>query len=561
MGVSHLVPDVAQTTAPDGPWLKLSAALTDCVATIAQRQDLLVRCAPGAGRGAPGCFVPALATIELAGAHLGADPRTCDPSRPSDRDRYPVLWGALVHEAAHADHSRWEVPNGASDADSSAAVLLEESRIEAAHLARRSGDRHWIRAAIRTLVLADFDDAAMTKRDAAQAAGLLLARVDNGVLDEGEVSALTAVVTKVLGRTRLAKLRRIWRKAHTIADDDANGMLELGRRWCKAIGTNADRVRGGKPGLGRPSPLIEAVRDVLDAVVAASRPSTGGGSVDVAVRAAERTQRERSANAACRVFAGRDTAGSRAGAPDRRLRLPTPDEQAAARRLARALRDAAHRERAATTTTSLTPPGRLRMRAALAADAQRAAGVAPTAEPFTRTVRRHVPSPPLRLGIVCDASGSMDAVVKPVASAAWILARAAAHIPDARSATVVFAERAHPLTHPGAAPSAVREFPATGGTLAFCDALDALDGALELCRPGAARLLTIVSDGELPPGERLRGQERVARMTKAGCAVLWLALGQNDTPLDGVEIVTLANPADAVEAIARAAVRSLAAVP
>ena len=81
----------------------------------------------------------------------------------------------------------------------SAALLLEESRIEAAHLTRRSGDRHWIRAAVRTLILADFADAAMTKWNAAQAAGLLLARVDGGVIDDDEVSTVTAVVEKVLG--------------------------------------------------------------------------------------------------------------------------------------------------------------------------------------------------------------------------------------------------------------------------------------------------------------------------------------------------------------------------
>lgn len=104
MGMSHLAADEAPATTPVGPSLKLSAVLTKCVADIAERQDLLVRCAIGAGRGAPGCFVPALAAVELNGAnHLGADPRMCDPSRPSDRDRYPALWGVLVHEATHAN--------------------------------------------------------------------------------------------------------------------------------------------------------------------------------------------------------------------------------------------------------------------------------------------------------------------------------------------------------------------------------------------------------------------------------------------------------------------------
>jgi hypothetical protein len=83
--------------------------------------------------------------------------------------------------------------------------------------------------------------------------------------------------------------------------------------------------------------------------------------------------------------------------------------------LTRALRAAAARDRVPVTITSATPPGRLKMRAALAADAQRAAGALPTAQPFSRTARRHVPAPPLRVAIACDISGSMAPYARPVA--------------------------------------------------------------------------------------------------------------------------------------------------
>ncbi|HEX5144467.1 MAG TPA: hypothetical protein VFW21_11435 [Mycobacterium sp.] len=67
------------TTAPG--WLALSAALTDEVPVIADREDLLVTVAPGAGQGAPACFLPAHATIELDGTHLGGvDPATATPT-------------------------------------------------------------------------------------------------------------------------------------------------------------------------------------------------------------------------------------------------------------------------------------------------------------------------------------------------------------------------------------------------------------------------------------------------------------------------------------------------
>lgn len=104
----HVLADDDATAAPaevDPAWLALSAALTDQLPALADREDLTVSCAPGQGRGAPGCFVPALAAIEVDGERLEVHPATCDPARPSDRERYPATWGVLVHEAAHARHT------------------------------------------------------------------------------------------------------------------------------------------------------------------------------------------------------------------------------------------------------------------------------------------------------------------------------------------------------------------------------------------------------------------------------------------------------------------------
>src|SRR5512146_848343 len=99
--------------------------MTAQVAPVAGRDDLTVTVAPGAGRGAPACFVPASAEIEVNGACLPVDPATADPANPADRERYPALWGATVHEGAHAAHSRWRAPAGANAAWLSAALALE----------------------------------------------------------------------------------------------------------------------------------------------------------------------------------------------------------------------------------------------------------------------------------------------------------------------------------------------------------------------------------------------------------------------------------------------------
>ena len=123
---------------------------------IADRDDLLVTVAPGAGHGAPACFLPATATIELDATHLGElDPDTATPDLEADRVRYRIGWGLLVHECAHAQHSRWDVPAGTPAAVGEAAMILEESRVEAAHLARRPRDRSWLRAMIQSLILSE----------------------------------------------------------------------------------------------------------------------------------------------------------------------------------------------------------------------------------------------------------------------------------------------------------------------------------------------------------------------------------------------------------------------
>jgi len=622
----------ADALAAELTWLQLSSALTDQVPAIADRDDLTVTIAPGAGGGAPGCFIDALASIELDSATLtdhGIDPTTCTPERVSDRDRYAPTWGVLTHECAHARHSRWDLPTGASEPSSvaaSASMMLEESRIEAAHLARRPGDRRWLRASATDLILPNIltlqaadqpaeattptpatpeapeptatpnapdsetptteapapapsepvaaeaastasaaPEAPMSAWSAAHAAGLLLARVDAGVLDEDEVSALDDLITPVLGTERLGSLRDIWRAAHEAADDDGETMLRLGRDWCQALDLDpddADPAEGLEPADARdlPSPLTAAVITTLGTILSNDAPEETPDPTPArhATRKAEADARETSHHVASVVFGPRG--GARTGGGNTAIsgtRKPTEGENAAARRLARALREAGSRERIAVTTTSATPPGRLSMRGAMAVDAQRAAGATPTAEPFTRSTRRHVPTPPLRVGIACDVSGSMSAAAPVIASTAWILNRATGFVTDAKAATVIFGQHVRPITRPGQVPSEVTEFEATDGTEKVARAIDALDGALDLTRRDAARLLVIVSDGYFDIDELTTGQQRINRLRAAGCAVLWIALNTYSVPMDGTTAVILDDPATAAQAIARAATDAL----
>jgi hypothetical protein len=158
----------------------------------------------------------------------------------------------------------------------------------------------------------------------------------------------------------------------------------------------------------------------------------------------------------------------------------------------------------------------------------------------------------------------MRAFTGPVASAGWILARAAGALPAATTATVLYGEQVHALTHPHQAPARVTDFDAPDGTEQLCRAIDALDGALGLSRPGTARLLAIVSDTYHTEPEIAGGQRRITRLAKTGCGVIILRPDDPfpwDEPYEwkDAQVITLTDPADTIEVIARAATRALTA--
>ncbi|ROO52822.1 hypothetical protein EDC02_7766 [Micromonospora sp. Llam0] len=586
-------PDAASTPLPaDHAWLRMSAALSAHIPPIAGREDLLVVIEPGAGNGAPACFIRERATVEIDGTYLGIDPRSVDPHDPDAREKYPVAWGLLVHEAAHSQHTRWEFGTGPARV-AEAAALLEESRIETAQLRRRPGDRRWLRAAVTRILL---DDIPTTDDPwaAAASAALVLARVDAGVIDPDEAEQLRRAVARILRPTLLKTLTSIWRDAHQVPDDDTDAMLALGRRWCDTLGVDPDtpppppgtgqagsgnghsgagQGSGGSPGGG--GVLRKAAASVVGAVAVHDAEAAQAAAAAAAraqqraqQRKAEADQQKRSQDAAGAVFDGDGGTGGGGGAstngnplvrtqPSRhRTREPGDDERAAARKLARALREAAYREPTDAVTTSVTPPGRLVTRAALAADAQRAAGQIPTSQPWRRTERRRVPQPPIHVGIVADVSPSVETFAGPIASAAWITAQATAWA-GGTSATVTFGQYVTAVTRPGQPPDRVRLFGKEGNTQGFPLAVDALDAALGLADPrGGARLLVVVSDGEFTSAEITEGQKRLDRLVRAGCGLLWLG-PPNSRPLKDAHATILGNPGDAGRLIARAAATAL----
>ncbi len=156
---------------------------------------------------------------------------------------------------------------------------------------------------------------------------------------------------------------------------------------------------------------------------------------------------------------------------------------------------------------------------------------------FTRTQRRRGPAPPLAVGVACDVSGSMRAYTRPVASTAWILARATAAIPAARAAAVTYGRHVRPVTYPGAVPARVTEFTATDRYEDFTTAIAALDGALALSAPGAVRPLVIVSDGHYKGTQHADGQKLITRLAAVGCEVIWIAPDDLADTMTGTRVI------------------------
>ena len=558
-GGSQAAPSLS-AQAREAEWLRVSAELAGRFAEIAGREDVIVTALPATRSGAPGAFYPTLGVMEIAQGLFGADPATLHPATTGDEDGYPAAWGVLTHEAAHGAHSLWQAPPGADPFAAEAADLLEESRAEHRQITRRPADRAWLRAATTRLLLSEFTrDEPGDRHSAARAAALLLARRDAGILEPDETDAVQQLAEKILGHDTLSELQHIWTQAHRTGDEDAEAMLALGEEWTQAVGTATGQEVSGEELAEAIGAVIRHVRENDEALAALGTQIIAASQARAAAKAAAAAAARRADARAKEVFAPNTGGRRNRWSPVTGTRPPTAAERAAAGRLARALRAAAYRERIETVTTSAAPPGRLNMRGALARDAQRAAGAIPTAQPWVAVTRRHAPTPPLRVGIAVDVSGSMEQATGPIASAAWILAKAAASTdPDSRTATVAYDTRLAAITAPGRAPAQVTEFAADGFGHDLAGAIDALDGGLQLTRPGTGRLLVIASDGAYHESEASAAAERISRLITHGCAVLWLAFEPDPRVLPGATLLQLTDPATAAEQIGKAASHAIA---
>lgn len=560
---------------PKGAWLKVSHELTWASDELSNRDDLVVKMAPDAGfddsaydaNGKlrvdeegnpvgdqhPGVTFPDLGIVEINPAYLPEDvtPESMKPLFNTDHQRYPVVWGILGHEAAHAHFTKWPLNfsgkplSGEIQNAIGAAMILEESRIEKKHLDFRPQDQQWLGAMAGKVALDDSLTMAKTidntlkehpelkdqlnKVLVARAAALVLARVDAGSIEASEdTEAVEKLVKDTFGKDA-GTLREIWREAQRTADDDSDKMLELGRRWYELTGDageeGVDQDEGGEDSGGEEGgELGKTLRRIAQqAHDEASGESERQRQREKIIKKArsrqlEARQQQQAKDKAASVFnAGK---GNDRSSPITGYRAPTTAELTLARTTRKNLQAAYVPERAITNVTRELPPGRLSVRTAQQLDAQRQMGLLPDAEPFTYKDRRHVVTPPLKVGIIQDVSGSQDSAAAAAASGAWSLARGALMLPDAEVAMVTFGDAVHAIIEPREKLSKVPVLRANSGTNYFLDALKAIEGELDLMRGGSARLLVILTDWYLNARDITGRDAALKRLAEAGVKIL-----------------------------------------
>ena len=598
-------------------WLKVGSQINDLVNEWAERSDIVTFVGEGAGHGAPACYVPAIAEMEVdvdLAFGEGVDPKFVgDLSKRAIQFDHPVAMGAVLHEAMHAKHSRYDLAEVAALPEKFVGLLItmfEETRIEARGVKTFPKNRAFLRACALRLVIGDLkedeDFAGRGIQAFSQLILLTLARVDAGVLDAEDVEVIHDAAEKLFGTDVLAKLRSIWvrAQAHSV-DSDWKPQEKLAREWIKVLEESGNDPAGdpedipdwlkelleammGDPGegdgegdgdgegsegegAGSPGGMLGAMADATetDAQGEANEQAVREVKEEIAkAKSAAQAEKDEHKKTMTKVF-GRGTGPGSAYTSStlQEERDPSPKERAAAVALSKALEKARYRDRVVVKRKSMVPPGRLSARAAIAGKEQASRGAEVTAEPWARKQRFHTEDPELKIGVLVDISGSMSSAMEPMASTAWVLSEATRRV-QGKCAMVYYGNDVFATLKPGQHMPKVKVYDAPDGTEKFNDAFMALNGSLDLLGSTGARLMVVVSDLYYTGFEGERTKYWMERCRRAGVAVIVVPFEYEDHAKSvvksvkggGVEVVSKSTTRDvigAAKAIGAAAVRQL----
>jgi hypothetical protein len=567
--MSHFGTNSNGVKATPKEWLPIGKTIGELANTWSGRTDLIAYVGTKLDAPVPALYNPVSSEIEVnTEIAFGTIPPSFIPDLANKDNQYefPKAIGAIYHEACHAKFSRWSLEQSSKDLtkkQNQALHLLEESRIEGFGAKAIPTNRYFLSSCALEIVLAEFDvdkfSAVSETRALAQMAGLVLARVDAGILFLSDVSVIAEMLETKLGADFIEKLRSLWLQAqahenHYNATDlyplaiewdrlvseraKEKGEDDTGCSWGEGEGESSGEGEGegeGEGGKGRSKTIEEMLKEVQNAKENAEMTANdkladqqeGEHSKEKAKSKSNATEEKNKHKAVGqRVFGEKETIGS--GGSGSRLeetRKPTSAERASAVLIAKLFMKAKYRNRTETKINSIMPQGRLRSRAMVQREALRSKGIMSQVETWRHKTRKHTETPNLSIGIMVDVSGSMGSAMKPMASTAWILSEAGRRV-QAKTAMVYFGSGVFPTLRVGQHLEEVNVYSAPDGTEKFDLGFQALNGQLDLLGGTSARLLVIVSDACYTNEEIKACKSWLQRCKQAGVGVLWITYDQ-----------------------------------
>jgi len=555
-------------------WLKLTGEIGEQANTWAMRQDLVAYVnSDGGQKLAAAVFFHDTAeievnTIEAFGEHVRGNHVGDFRQRRIQLD-WPKATGYVAHESSHA---RWStVTPGVraqrltpdefrkiSDVPVEPAApeyyrLLEEVRIETQHQDRYPDNHIFLRASATDLMQVDEEELRKSHVNLTTLGLRLLilgyGRQQAGILETHDLDEIRHYVKDHVDETVRQAILRLC-ATFTRLDDRrdldemlriANEVARLAKQQHTENETNAqDDANGDGEGTGGEE-LTPEQEKLLQDILKTLQDMSGNVFLTVSEDAADQQHREMQQdranqkqeqdreqrdNEAQAKMLFSHAPGPEGVATSSRLtehRPPSDEERVAANKIGRALERAKYRDRLVTERLTEIPPGRLRVGTAMQGVAERQSGGSGVVEPWRKRVRHHVDDPTLRLGIMCDISGSMNRAMQPMGSAVWIMAEAARRV-QGRAASVYYGNDVFPVLKAGQTLPEVRVYSAADGTEMFDKAFRSLDGALNLLNGSGARLVIICSDGHYVTQESEACLHWLQRCRQEGVAVVWLGL-------------------------------------
>lgn len=516
-----------------GEWLDVGQSIGDLANKWAERGDILAYVGDGAGDGAPACFNHSTGELEVdvAKAFGPVDPKSIGPlTDRQTRYEHPRATGLIAHEAFHARFSLYDktkLVDQLTPDEFDALIALEESRVESHGIVYEPQTRNFLRVAVRDLIAPQALASLGSVRGASAVVALLGGRVQSGVISRDEVGEALDLSKQILGESVYDNLISLIKRAQAhYYHRDPSELCEIAKEWAELVREVTD---SSDEQHGEMSQLMEALEEALDSVELAGmedlmdQQTSEDWSEMTAQTANYRKEQRQNEQTAEDVF----SKGTASAEPHNtnstlvEIRLPNQEERVAAVTIARELEKAKYHDRVEIELDHEAPPGRLKTRAMVQAQALKSRGVRTKVEPWRRTTRKHTVDPSLSVGVMVDISGSMNSAMEPMATTAWVMSEATRRI-QGRSAMVYFGNDVFPTLKPGEHLKEVKVYSARDGVHQFDKAFKALDGGLKLLDGQGARLLVVASDGHYGHDEIDRARYWIQQCADKGVAVLWL---------------------------------------